>query len=68
MSIRVLKLKANNRAHINRVNRKKMLGLSYVKKGCCPESIPNPCSNIDPTTGRIIKRTVILKKERRLQK
>ena len=65
MSIRVLKLKANNRAHINRVNRKKMLGLSYVKKGCCPESIPpliEPCSDIDPNTGKIIKRTAILKK------
>ena len=36
MSIRVLKLKSNNRAYINKVNRKKMLALSYVKKGCCP--------------------------------
>ena len=36
MSIRVLKLKSNNRAVHNRVNNKKMLGLSYVKKGCCP--------------------------------
>ena len=68
MSIRVLKLKANNRAHINRVNRKKMLGLSYVKKGCCPESISKfqrvlePCSDVDPVTDKIIKRTVILKK------
>ena len=35
MSIRVLKLKSNNRAVHNRVNNKKMLGLSYVKKGCC---------------------------------
>lgn len=68
MSIRVLKLKANNRAHINRVNRKKMLGLSYVKKGCCPESIPpsrlqgkEPCSD-NVNNGQIIKRTVILKK------
>ena len=36
MSIRVLKLKSNNRANINRVNKKKMLALSYVKRGCCP--------------------------------
>ena len=68
MSIRVLKLKANNRAHINRVNKKKILGLSYVKKGCCPESISRfqhvlePCSEIDPNTNKVIKRTVILKK------
>ena len=68
MSIRVLKLKANNRANINRANRKKMLGLSYVKKGCCPESLSDwqpvlePCSDIDPVTKKIIKRTVILKK------
>ena len=67
MSIRVLKLKANNRSHINRVNRKKMLGLSYVKKGCCPESIfkwpigDEPCSDINPDTKKIKKRTVILK-------
>lgn len=38
MSIRVLKLKSNNKAYKNRVNSKKMLALSYVKKGCCPES------------------------------
>ena len=51
MSIRVLKLKSNNKAYKNRVNSKKMLALSYVKKGCCPESetwqdVSEPCSDI----------------------